>query len=149
MNPLYPLPVLALDEGDAGALDAMATAVAVFGRGRLALHYADDRGGLRRMAAECVAAGAPAVIVVDVDRHPQPKDVLADVADTGFPVAVLSAGADDAIADHALSVGAAAFLPTTLPAGELVALLATLPRTAEAVAVLQQRKLGVWPAQLD
>jgi DNA-binding NarL/FixJ family response regulator len=149
MNPLYPLPVLALDEGDPGALDAMATAVAVFGRGRLALHYADDRGGLRRMAAECMAAGAPAVIVVDVDRHPQPKDVLADVTEAGFPVAVLSDGSDDAIADHALSVGAAAYLPTTLPAGELVALLATLPRPAEPVSVVQERKLGIDPAQLD
>jgi DNA-binding NarL/FixJ family response regulator len=46
---------------------------------------------------------------------------------------VLSDGRDDAIADHALSVGAAAYAPTSLPGRDLVDLLATLATPPEAV----------------
>ena len=103
----------------------------MFGRGRLTLAYADDRDGLHRMAGRLAAAGAAAVVVVDADRHPEPKDLLADIADAGFPLAVLSDGTSGDIADHALSVGAAACLTTARPARDLVSLLAALCRPAE------------------
>jgi DNA-binding NarL/FixJ family response regulator len=54
--------------------------------------------------------------------------VLAEAADMGFPLAVLSDGRSDAIHDHALSVGADAYLLSDLPARSLVARLAALSR---------------------
>jgi hypothetical protein len=36
------------------------------------------------MAAELAAAGTAAVIVVDVDHHPEPKSLLAEAAETGL-----------------------------------------------------------------
>jgi hypothetical protein len=118
--------VLLLDDEAATSLDALAAAVAVFAPGGLDLLYAENADALHRMAGELSAVDAPALIVVDVDRHPEPKSFLALVADAGYPLVVLSTGADDTIADHALSVGAAAFAPTSLPGRELVNLLATL-----------------------
>jgi hypothetical protein len=121
-----PTQVLALDEGQASSLDAVAASVALFGAGRLELLYAPDLGALRQMADELTAFGAPAVIVVDVDHDPEPKSVLAEAAGMGFPLAVLSDGRSDAIHDHALSVGADAYLLSELPARALVASLAAL-----------------------
>ncbi|HET9771742.1 MAG TPA: hypothetical protein VFS16_12700 [Acidimicrobiia bacterium] len=118
--------VLLLDDETATNLDSLAAAVAVFAPGGLDLLYADDADALHRMAGELSALDAPALIVVDVDRHPEPKSVLAFAADAGYPLVVLSTGDDDAIADHALSVGAAAYAPTSLPGRDLVNLLATL-----------------------
>jgi hypothetical protein len=46
---------------------------------------------------------------------------------------VLSNGRDGAIADHAQSVGAAAYAPTSLPGRDLVDLLATLASPPEAI----------------
>lgn len=120
--------VLMLDHGQAANLDAVAASVALFGRGRLELVCAPDLGTLREMADELVARHAPAVIVVDVDHELTPKSVLAEAADAGLPLAVLSDGRSDAIHDHALSVGAAAYLLTPLPAKELVASLEALSR---------------------
>lgn len=120
------LHILLLDEGETASLDALAASVAIFGDDRFALVPAPDRGALWRTADEVAAADGKAVVVVDVDHHPEPKDVLADAADVGFPLVVLSDGHDEAIHDHALSVAAAAYLPTTLPARELVAQLAAL-----------------------
>ena len=131
MTALPHIPVLILDEGPATSLDALATALAVFGRGLFALGYADHPSALWEMADELAAGGTAAVIVVDVDGHPEPKAFLAEVAETGFPVVVVSDGRNEAIHDHALSVGAAAYLPTSLPAREMVSLLATLPRRPE------------------
>jgi len=120
--------VLLLDDGYASSLDAVAASVALFGRGRLEVRCAPDLGALRAMAGDVIAADAPAVIVVDVDHDPAPKSVLAEAADAGLPLAVLSDGHSDAIHDHALSVGAAAYLLTPLPAQELVANLEALSR---------------------
>ncbi|HYH49365.1 MAG TPA: hypothetical protein VEG38_07430 [Acidimicrobiia bacterium] len=117
-----------LDDGYASSLDAVAASVALFGRGRLEVRCASDLGSLREMAGDLVAADTPAVIVVDVDHDPAPKSVLAEAADAGLPLAVLSDGRSDAIHDHALSVGAAAYLLTPLPAKELVANLEALSR---------------------
>ena len=119
-------PVLVLDDPDAGSLDGLATSVAVFGGGRLALHYAPDLETLRSMSDDLAARQAPAVVVVDADRCPAPKSLLAEAADLGFPLVVLSDGCDDAIHDHALSVGATAYLLSALPARELVARLAAV-----------------------
>lgn len=119
--------VLLLDEGHATSLDAVAASVALFGRGRLEILCAPDLGSLRQTARELAALHIPTVIVVDVDEHPAPKSILAEAAEAGFPLAVLSDGRDDAIHDHALSVGAAAYLLTPLPAQELVARLESLP----------------------
>ena len=133
-TPAQPQPqVLVLDEesGTAPALDALALAMAVFGRGRLGLLYAPDREALRRMVDDLAARETPTVIVVDVDRHPEPKHVLAEVVEATFPLAVLSDGVQEAIHDHALSVGAAAYLPTSLPAPEMISRLMTLPRPPE------------------
>lgn len=118
--------VLLLDEGHASSLDAVAASVALFGQGRLELICAPDLGTLRQMAGDLAAADARAVIVVDVDHDPAPKSVLAEAADAGLPLAVLSDGRSDAIHDHALSVGADAYLLTPLPAKELVANLEAL-----------------------
>jgi AmiR/NasT family two-component response regulator len=118
--------VLLLDEGYATSLDAVAASVALFGRGRLEVRCAPDLGSLREMADELAALHAPTVIVVDVDHDPEPKSVLAEAAEAGFPLAVLSDGHNDSIHDHALSVGAAAYLLTPLPAQELVARLESL-----------------------
>ena len=109
-------PVLVLDDGEASGLDAFAATVAVFGQGRFLLLYTSDRTTLLDLANEHPGG----VIVVDVDRDPRPKDVLAELADTGLPVVVLTDGSHDAISDHALSVGAAACLPTSLPARTLL-----------------------------
>ena len=122
-------PVLVLDDGEAANLDGLATSVAVFGRGRLALHYATDLDDLRSMSDEIAARRARAVVVVDADHCPAPKALLADAADLGFPLVVLSDGRDDAIHDHALSVGATAYLLSALPARELVARLEAIAPT--------------------
>jgi hypothetical protein len=122
----HPTQVLALDEGQASSLDAVAASVALFGAGRLELLYAPDLPALRQMADELTAGDASAVIVVDVDQDPEPKSVLAEAAELGLPLAVLSDGRSDAIHDHALSVGADAYLLSGLPARALVASLAAL-----------------------
>ena len=128
MTPLSHLQVLVFDDGEATTLDGLATAVAMFGRGRCELVYADHQDELRRMADQLAAAGTAAVIVVDVDHHPAPKQVLADVAEAGFPLVVVSDGRRQAVHDHALSVGAAAYLPTSMPAQEMISRLTALPR---------------------
>lgn len=125
-SPLPQVHVLVLDEDPTTSLDGLATAVAIFGEGRFKLLYADDRDDLWTMADQLATAGTAAVIVVDVDGHPEPKHLLADVAEAGFPVAVVTDGRNEAIQDHALSVGAAACLPTSLPAREMVSVLGAL-----------------------
>lgn len=125
--------VLLLDDEAATSLDALAASVAVFGPGRLELLYATDAAELHRMAGELSALDAPALLVVDVDHRPEPKSFLAAAADAGYPLVVLSDGHDDAIAGHALSVGAAAYAPTSLPGRELVDLLAGLASPPAAV----------------
>ena len=64
------------------------------------------------------------VVVVNVDDDPEPKQTLADLAEAGFPVVVLTEGRDDTVVEHARSVGAAACLPLSLPARELLSRLA-------------------------
>lgn len=130
-SPHRPPSVLLLDDEVAGSLDALAASVAVFAPGRFELLYADDADALRRMAGELAALNAPALIVVDVDGRPEPKSFLAEAADAGYPLVVLTGGHDDAIADHALSVGAAAHAPGSLPGRELVDLLAILASPPE------------------
>jgi DNA-binding NarL/FixJ family response regulator len=118
MGDLAPVDVLVLDEGQAEtSLDALAAAVAVFGRGTIRLLYAHHRSALPDMADRCGAD----IIVVDVDRDPRPKDILADVVEAGPPVVVVTDGRDDSVPDHALSVGASACLQTSMPARDLVA----------------------------
>lgn len=134
-TPHAPPSVLLLDDEAATNLDALAASVAVFAPGRLELLYAADADALHRMAGELAALEAAALIVVDVDNQPEPKNFLAVAADARYPLVVLSDGRDDAIADHALSVGAAAYAPTSLPGRELVDLLATLASPPEAVTV--------------
>jgi len=112
--------VLLLDEGHASSLDALAASVSIFGAGRLELLYASDLDSLRQMAGQLADAHAAGLVVVDVDHEPEPKQFLATAADMGFPLVVLSDGRDDTIHDHALSVGAAAYLLSELPARELV-----------------------------
>ena len=124
------LHVLLLDEGDPTSLDALAASVAIFGDDRFELVPAPDRDCLWRTAEDIAAAAAQGVVVVDVHHHPEPKSLLADVAEAGFPVVVLTDGRNDAIHDHALSVGAAAYLPTATPAREMVAWLAALAKGA-------------------
>jgi DNA-binding NarL/FixJ family response regulator len=118
--------VLVLDEGQATSLDALALSVAIFGAGQFELLYASDLDSLLQMAGDVASARARAVIVVDVDHAPEPKDRLARAAELGFPLVVTSDGGNDAIHDHALSVGASAYLLNTLPARELVARLGEL-----------------------
>ncbi|MGH9012010.1 MAG: hypothetical protein ACRDYF_19525 [Acidimicrobiia bacterium] len=118
--------VLLFDEGQASSLDALAASVGIFGAGRFELLYASDMDSLRQMAGELADAHAAALVVVDADHDPEPKDLLATAADMGFPLVVVSDGRDDAIHDHALSVGAAAYLLSDLPARELVADLAAI-----------------------
>lgn len=113
-------PVLLFDEGRASNLDALAASVGIFGAGRFELLYASDLDSLRQMAGELAAARPDAIVVVDADGSPEPKDLLANAADMGLPLVVLSNGHDDAIHDHALSVGAAAYLLSELPARALV-----------------------------
>jgi hypothetical protein len=120
------IPVLCLDEGQTDSLDALAASVAIFGADRFELLYAPDREALHRMTDELAVLHADALVVVDADHHPQPKSLLADAADTGFPLVVLSDGQSDAIHGHALSVGAAAYLLSTLPAQDLVDRLAAI-----------------------
>lgn len=119
-------PVLLLDEGQASSLDALAASVGLFGAGRFELLYAADLDSLRQMAGELAGMDAPALVVVDADHTLKPKDLLATAADMGFPLVVLSDGRDDAIHDHALSVGAAAYLLSELPARALVDCLEAL-----------------------
>ena len=64
--------------------------------------------------------------MVDADYNAEPKDLLANAAGMGFPLVVLSDGRDDAIHGHALSVGAAAYLLSELPARALVDCLGSL-----------------------
>jgi hypothetical protein len=132
-SPHAPPSVLLLDDEAATSLDALAASVAVFAPGRLELLYAADADALHRMAGELAALEADALIVVDVDNHPEPKHFLAVAADAGYPLVVLSNGRNGAIADHALSVGAAAYAPTSLPGRDLVDLLATLASPPEAI----------------
>jgi hypothetical protein len=113
-------PVLLFDEGRGSSLDALAASVGIFGAGRFELLYATDLDSLRQMADELAGAHAAALVVVDADHDPQPKDLLVTAADMGFPLVVLSDGRDDAIHEHALSVGAAAYLLSELPARDLV-----------------------------
>jgi hypothetical protein len=119
-------PVLLLDEGQAASFDALAASVSIFGAGQFELLYAPDLESLRRMTGELAGLQAEALVVVDVDHEPEPKNLLANAAETGFPLVVLSNGRDDAIHDHALSVGAAAYLLSEQPARELVARLEAL-----------------------
>ena len=119
-------PVLLLDEGQASSLDALAASVGIFGAGRFELLYASDLDSLRQMAGELAGVHAPALVVVDADHTLQPKDLLATAADMGFPLVVLSDGRDDEIHNHALSVGAAAYLLSELPARALVDCLEAL-----------------------
>lgn len=126
-TPRTPVRVLLLDaEEQPAGLDALAASVAVFGTGQFELLYAHDLDALYRMAGELAGTGAVAAIVVDVDHEPEPKTVMASAADAGYPLVVLSDDRNDRIADHALSVAAAAYAPTTLPARELLDLLATV-----------------------
>ena len=118
--------VLLFDEGQPTSFDALAASVSIFGAGRFELLYAADMDSLQRMAGELTRIDADAVVVVDADYDPEPKDLLARAADMGFPLIVLSDGRDDAIHDHALSVGAAAYLLSELPARDLVARLGAL-----------------------
>lgn len=115
-----PTPVVLLDEGQATSLDALAASVSIFGAGRFELLYAPDLDSLRRMTGELASLHAPALVIVDADHDPEPKNLLANAADMGFPLVVLTDGRDDAIHDHALSVGAAAYLLSELPARDLV-----------------------------
>jgi DNA-binding NarL/FixJ family response regulator len=131
MTPLPHPHVLVLDDGEATTLDGLATALAMFGRGRFELLYADDQDALRRMANQLAATSAAAVIVVDVDHQPEPKQILANMAEAGFPLAVVTNDRNEAVHDHALSVGAAAYLPTSLPAHEMISQLTALPRPPE------------------
>ena len=119
-------PVLLLDEGQATSLDALAASVSIFGAGQFELLYAPDLDSLRRMTAELADLHAEALVIVDADYDTQPKNLLATAAEGGFPLVVVSNGRDDAIHEHALSVGAAAYLLSELPARELVARLSDL-----------------------
>ena len=120
--------LLVLDDGQATSLDGLATSLAIFGGGACDVLYAPDAVSLRAMAGELATdRRTEALIVVDADQHPEPKALLAEAADLGFPLAVLSDGRSDAIHDHALSVGATAYLLSALPARELVDRLASLP----------------------
>jgi hypothetical protein len=118
--------LLLFDEGQPTSLDALAASVGIFGAGRFEVLYAFGLDSLRRMADELTSVNADAVIVVDADYDPEPKDLLAKAADMGFPLVVLSDGRDDAIHEHALSVGAAAYLLSELPARDLVDRLGAL-----------------------
>ena len=120
------IPVLLLDEGQPANLDALAASLSIFGAGRFELMYAADLDSLRQMAGELASVEADAVVVVDADYDPQPKDLLASAAGMGFPLVVLSDGRNDAIHDHALSVGAAAYLLSELPARAMVDCLGSL-----------------------
>ena len=134
MTPHTPVRVLLLDsEEQPGGLDALAASVAMFGAHRFELLYAHDLDTLYRMAGELASVGSSAVIVVDVDHNPEPKQILAAAVEAGYPLAVLSDGCNDAIADHALAVAADAYLPLTLPARELVDVLANLASEPEPV----------------
>jgi hypothetical protein len=119
-------PVLLLDEGQATSLDALAASVSIFGAGRFELLYAPDMDCLRRMSGELATLHADALVVVDADHDAEPKRLLAEAGDMGFPLVVVSDGRDEAIHGHALSVGAAAYLLSELPARELVARLGAL-----------------------
>jgi hypothetical protein len=113
-------PLVLLDEGEATSLDALAASVSIFGAGRFQLLYAADLDSLVQMTGELASRHIEALVVVDADHDPAPKDLLATAAETGFPLVVLSDGRRDAIHDHALSVGAAAYLLSELPARDLV-----------------------------
>jgi hypothetical protein len=130
VTPCAPV-LLVLDDGQATSLDALATSVAFFGAGHFELLYANDLLSLRLMAGELADLGAEALVVVDADHDPEPKRLLAEAAETGFPLAVRSDGRRDAIQGHAQSVGAAAYLPGALPARELIARLGSLPARRE------------------
>ncbi|MCA1842599.1 MAG: hypothetical protein LC792_05305, partial [Actinobacteria bacterium] len=77
--------VLLFDEGQPASLDALAASVSIFGAGRFELLYASDLDMLRQMAGELAGAHAEALVVVDADYDPEPKDLLAKAADMGFP----------------------------------------------------------------
>ena len=113
--------MIVFDDGRAAGLDGLAVAVATFGHGRFQMVYVADPTAVRA-AASHVSAGT--VVVVNVDNDPDPKQTLADLTDVGLPVVVLTAGGDETVTEHARSVGAAACLPMSLPARELVSRLA-------------------------
>jgi AmiR/NasT family two-component response regulator len=121
MNPGSFASLIVFDDGRAAGLDGLAVAVAMFGNGRFQMVYVADPMAVRG-AADHVSAGS--VVVVNVDNDPDPKQTLADLTDAGLPVVVLTAGGDETVTEHARSVGAAACLPMSLPARELVSRLA-------------------------
>jgi AmiR/NasT family two-component response regulator len=113
--------LILFDNGRATAgLDGLAAAVAMFGQGRFFLASVHDPTAVRA----ATDAAAETVVVVNVDDDPEPKQTLADLAEAGFPVVVLTDGRDETVAEHARSVGAAACLSMSLPARELISRLA-------------------------
>jgi AmiR/NasT family two-component response regulator len=113
--------LILFDNGRAApGLDGLAAAVAIFGQGRFLVASVHDPTAVRA----ATDAAAERVVVVNVDDDPEPKQTLADLAEAGFPVVVLTDGRDDTVAEHARSVGAAACLPLSLPARELISRLA-------------------------
>lgn len=120
-----PLPVVIVDDGHAGTVEGLAVAVAVFGQGRLDLIAVGDWTAVRAATAH-LAAG---VVVVDVDRHPDPKDALAELAGGCLPVVVLTDGRDETVAEHAHSVGVVTCLSTS-PAHEIVSRLCAVAEAA-------------------
>jgi AmiR/NasT family two-component response regulator len=120
-----PLPVVIVDDGHAETVEGLAVAVAAFGQGRLDLVAVGDWMAARSTAAR-LAAG---VVVVDVDRHPDPRDALAKLTEGCLAVVVLTDGRDETVAEHARSVGAVTCL-TTSPAHEVVSRLCALAEAA-------------------
>ncbi len=118
---LPPTRILLLDETDQSGFDGLAAASALFGHGRLALYYVDDRGAVSQEAQRL----AVDVVVVDVDNEVNPKETLANIVgdDPDLRVVVLTEG-HPAVIDGALAVGASGCLLKALPASELVAHLA-------------------------
>jgi AmiR/NasT family two-component response regulator len=121
MSPRSLTSLIVFDNGQAAGLDGLALAVASFGYGRFELSYVDDLAAFRAVDGHLADRS---VIVVNVDDDPQPKQTLADLADVGLPVVVLTDRRDGTIAEHARSVGAAACLPLSLPAREIISRLA-------------------------
>jgi len=116
-----PVSILLLDDGHQ-TFDGLAAAVALFGRGRVELAYLDDAHSLRVVAQHTGVQ----LLLVDVDGAADPKSVLADLIDAvGLPIVVLTDGRP-AVVDGVRAVDALAWLPTALPARELVELLTAL-----------------------
>ena len=115
-----PLLGVVVDDGQARTIDGLAMAAAIFGHGRFELIYVDDPTAIPSPA---VAPAAGVVVIVDVDRDPNPKQTLAKLTQRDVPVVVLTDGRDQTVAEHARSVGVAACLPTSLPAHEILSYL--------------------------